>query len=221
MKQLLDSARHPDQMVEIVKRLDKEGIDINQSRLFGFLTVWRLIGPFDNVGSKNFDKEFPIEADFVQGKLKDSYEGKTGNAEWKSEETDNPEGNVDIAKAYNNEKGCIVYAHTVYVSDRDQPAELRLGTSNANKAWVNGKLVISNEVYHTGQQIDQYTGTIQLKKGKNQILLKICQNEQTEQWAQLFAFQVRVCDASGKAILSTDANQKSKKPEPKQSSSGS
>jgi hypothetical protein len=32
-------------------------------------------------------------------------------------------------------------------------------------------------------------------------LLKICQNEQTEEWAQNWAFQFRVCDAIGTAVL--------------------
>jgi hypothetical protein len=36
-------------------------------------------------------------------------------------------------------------------------------------------------------------------------LLKICQNEQTEDWAQRWEFQVRICDSSGTAVLPLDA----------------
>jgi hypothetical protein len=43
-----------------------------------------------------------------------------------------------------------------------------------------------------------------LKKGRNEILVKICQNEQTEDWAQTWDFQLRVCDALGTAVLSQD-----------------
>ena len=50
-------------------------------------------------------------------------------------------------------------------------------------------------------QIDQYVERVALKAGKNRILLKLCQNEQKEQWAQRFAFQLRVSDFTGKAIL--------------------
>ena len=60
--------------------------------------------------------------------------------------------------------------------------------------------VISNEVYHTGMQIDQYSAPITLKQGENRILVKICQNEQKEAWAQLYSFQLRLCDETGKAI---------------------
>ena len=52
--------------------------------------------------------------------------------------------------------------------------------------------------------IDQYIATGALNEGKNTILLKICQNEQTEAWAQNWQFQLRVCDAVGTAILSQD-----------------
>jgi hypothetical protein len=51
-----------------------------------------------------------------------------------------------------------------------------------------------------------------LRRGKNAILIKVCQNEQTEDWAQRWQFQFRVCDASGTAILSADRAAKSAKP---------
>jgi hypothetical protein len=40
-----------------------------------------------------------------------------------------------------------------------------------------------------------------LQAGKNVILVKVCQNEQTESWAQRWEFQLRVCDSIGAAIL--------------------
>jgi hypothetical protein len=36
------------------------------------------------------------------------------------------------------------------------------------------------------------------------ILVKCLQNEQTEDWAQNWDFQLRVCDATGTAVLSMD-----------------
>ena len=52
--------------------------------------------------------------------------------------------------------------------------------------------------------MDQYRGTGRLKKGVNQILVKVAQNEQDEQWAQDWEFQLRVCDELGTGLLSTD-----------------
>lgn len=80
---------------------------------------------------------------------------------------------------------------------------MRLGTVNAYKVWVNGKLIFARDEYHRGMRMDQYKLTAPLEKGRNLILVKLCQNEQTEDWAQKWEFQLRVCDASGAAILST------------------
>ena len=204
---LLDSARHAEQVVSIIGVLKEKGTVVDQVKQFGLLTEWKLIGPFDNVGTVNFDKVFPVEADWMNVKVKDEYEsklvadGKNVNAKWIDESAKSEDGTIDIAALYSNEKGCIVYAATEFDSEKEQDAELRLGCINGNKTWLNGKLVMSNEVYHTSMKIDQYTEPVRLKAGKNQILVKISQNEQKEQWAQRFAFQLRVSDSTGKAIL--------------------
>lgn len=198
---LLDAARHPSQVISIIEKLKELGVTIDQSKQLGFLPQWRLIGPFDNVGTVNFDKVFPVETDWAKGATKNEYQGKTEAVTWKQHTTAEPDGVVDLAELYNKEKGCIIYAAAEFDSEKDQDAEVRLGCINGNKIWVNGKLVMSNEVYHTGAQIDQYAEPIRLKAGKNQILVKVCQNEQKEQWAQDYKFQVRICDSTGKAIL--------------------
>ena len=55
-------------------------------------------------------------------------------------------------------------------------------------------------------RVDQHIGTGTLKKGKNEVLIKVCQNEQTEQWAQLWTFQVALdrCRGPGRADHATE-----------------
>ncbi|XZE46009.1 HEAT repeat domain-containing protein [Pirellulaceae bacterium SH467] len=197
---LLENARHPNQVSTIIKSLADAGKEIDQAKHFGFLQSFRLIGPFDHVGTKNFNKAFPVETDWIAGKTADTYEGKHGEVRWMEHTTDDKDGSVDLAKLYNNEKGCIVYATAEFNSPIDGPAELRLGSIIGQKAWVNGKQVMANEVYHSASQIDQYIEPIQLKKGLNRILIKLCQNEQKESWAQNYQFMVRITDSTGKAI---------------------
>ena len=110
-------------------------------------------------------------------------------------------GQVDLNAVIGKEKGAIAYAVAEFNSDKPQAADFRLGTPNANKIWVNGKLVHEAEVYHALTKLDQYIARGELKAGRNVIVLKICQNEQTEQWAQDWTFQFRVCDETGGAIL--------------------
>jgi hypothetical protein len=201
LKSLLSSARHPNQIVDIIARLEKKEVKIDQLKHFGFLDKWNLIGPFDHVGSKNFETALPIEKDWQSGQVKESYDGKTGLVKWMEFSTTEKDGNIDLATIYNKEKGCIVYATTEFESPIEGPAEIRLGCINGHKIWLNGKQVMSNEVYHSSSQIDQYIEPIVLQKGTNRILIKICQNEQSEPWAQRFQFLVRITDATGKAII--------------------
>jgi len=197
---LLDAARHPEQVAAIIARLGKAGVEVDQAKHLGFLTRWDFIGPFDNIGSKNFDKVYPVETDWTKNQLAESYEGKTGKVTWAEGTSESPEGALDLAKIFNKEKGCIVYGKTTVNVPSDVDCEIRVGCINAQKVWVNGELVIANEVYHTGMQIDQYAVPVRLKAGENRILIKVCQNEQKEAWAQLFTFQARLCDSTGKAI---------------------
>ncbi|MFM7929957.1 MAG: hypothetical protein ACKO9Q_19800 [Pirellula sp.] len=200
LRSFLDSARQPEQVTTIIERLGKLGVTIDQAKHFGFLTQWKFVGPFDNVGSGKFNTAYPIEPDYVAGKIAESYAGKNGDIKWVSESSSDKEGLVDLAKLYNNEKGCVVYGITEVSSPSDVACELRVGCINAQKVWVNGELVIVNEVYHTGMQVDQYIAPIKLKAGINKILIKVCQNEQKETWAQRYIFQARICDSTGKAI---------------------
>ena len=96
------------------------------------------------------------------------------------------------------------YAYHEFESAKAQEVELRLGCKNAWKIWLNGELVFGRDEYHRGQRIDQYKMPIKLRKGSNSILLKLCQNEQKQDWTVQWEFQLRVCDSTGTAILATN-----------------
>ncbi len=202
----LGSARDLDQVKAAAEALKKLGQGVDLAHHFGFLMDWKLVGPFDNHKGKGFDVAYPPEA---KVDLSASYPVADaavtgGNIAWVTHHTDDEYGNVDLNKALGKHMGAVGYAVAEFTSDREGPAELRLGTQAANKIWLNGKLLSFAEVYHANGTMDQYVGRGQLKAGKNLILLKICQNEQTEEWAQDWQFQFRVCDELGKAILATD-----------------
>ena len=208
---LLQLARLPEQVQRVAKLLDESGKKVELLKHFGFLANWNVVGPFDNVGQASFNVAYAPEKEYLENKLAgklDSlkYDGKEKGLTWKPIETDKPDGKVDLNAAYNNAKGAVVYAVGSFESAKNQTAEIRVGCPNAIKVWVEGKLVIDREVYHAGDQIDQYIAPIQLKAGKNSILVKVCQNEQTEQWAQDWSFQLRISDPTGLAIQSSVAS---------------
>jgi hypothetical protein len=200
-RKALVSARDLDQVKAITDALEKLGHGVDLAHHYGFVQDWMLVGPFDNRGGKGFDTSYPPETsvDFAA-----AYESPDGKRAWASHHTDDKLGKVDLNKAIGKHMGVAGYAAAVFLSDRARPIELRMGSTNAIKIWLNGKLLASAEAYHANSAIDQYIGRGELEKGKNVILLKICQNEMTVDWAQDWNFQLRVTDGSGKAVYSTD-----------------
>ena len=197
--QALSAARDDDQVQACVKPLEKLGQKVDLPRHFGLVTNWYLIGPFDNTGKKGFDVAYPPEQ---QLNLDAKYPGKDGDVAWTKHVTTDAYGIVDLAKAQDAFKGAVTYAYHEFTSEEAQTVDLRLGTPNAWKVWVNGELVFGRDEYHRGMRLDQYEMRAALKPGKNQILVKLCQNEQKEDWAQRWQFQLRVCDSTGTAVLS-------------------
>jgi len=195
------ASRDIDQIKELAEKLKKLGDEVDLPTHFGFVTKWHLIGPFDNTGGKGFATAYPPETEF---KPDAKYAGKSGEVAWQEHVTTDPYGMVNLNEALGKNKGATAYAVAQFRSDARRPVELRLGCINAVKVWVNGKLLDSREVYHSGTQIDQYVSRTVLQPGVNLILVKICENEQTESWAQDWQFQLRVCDAVGTAVLSQD-----------------
>ena len=127
------------------------------------------MGPFDNTGSRSFDVAYPPEENVD---LSATYEGQDGEIKWTEHATDDKFGTVDLNEALDKHKGAIAYAFTEFEATNGKalPVELRIGCINANKVWLNGKLLLANEVYHSGTVIDQYVGKGELKPGKNSIL---------------------------------------------------
>ena len=197
----LRGARDLDQIEVITKHIRDRGGEVNLRKQFGFLLDWSLVGPFDNSEKRGFDQAYPPE---VELDLTHTYKGKDGDVSWRTHTTEDEYGTVDLNVVMGKHKGAICYAHTIFHSADKRPVDLRLGCINGNKVWLNGKLLTSNHVYHASTSIDQYISKGEIKKGRNEILIKIAQNEQTEDWAQRWQFQLRVCDQYGTAIHSSE-----------------
>ena len=198
LKDALSGASDDDQVKAIAKPLRELGETVDLQKHFGFLADWYLIGPFDNAELKGFDTVYPPEKEIA---LKAKYPGKMGEVEWQQFTTDDEYGKLDIAKKTAPHKGAVTYATTTFIADKPRDIEMRLSTPNAWKLWVNGEQIFARDEYHRGSMLDQYRVKTKLKSGPNTILLKVCQNEQTEEWAQTWAFQFRICDRAGIAVL--------------------
>ncbi len=197
----LRAARDQDQIkiaADAIKKLEGQ---VDLPLHYGFVQTWKIVGPFDNIDDKGWDVAYPPEEKID---LKARYAGQKGEIRWVETTTSDEHGVVDLTKVLDKHKGAIAYAYAEFVSDKEQEVEFRFASWNANKLWLNGHLLTANHIYHANMPFDQYVGRGKLHKGKNAILLKIAQNEQTEMWAQTWSFHLRVCDAIGTAVLSQD-----------------
>src|SRR5262249_9354113 len=153
---------------------------------------------FDNSGSKGFAVAYPPEQKIDVNAV---YKGKDGaEVRWKEITTTDPYGLVDINKLLGKHMGATAYAFAAIESEGERPVQIRATSNNAVKLFLNGKEIFFREEYHHGMRFDAHTGTGILKPGRNEILIKVCQNEQKEDWAQGWTFQLRVCDAIGGAV---------------------
>ena len=203
LQQAVSFARDADQIDEIAKQLKALGRPVNLQKHFAFLADWKIIGPFDNTGNVGFETSYPpeLKLDFSA-----EYDGKKGKVRWQEYSTSHEYGMVDMNQPLGKLKGVLAYATTDFYADRAQSVELRLGGKNSWKVWLNGKFLFGRDEYHTNTEIDQYVMPAQLQPGRNTILVKVCQNEEVQDWTNEWEFQLRVTDSLGTPISQVAAN---------------
>ncbi len=199
-QQMLGLARDVDQVDSIAKSLRTLGQTVDLPWTLGFLTQWKVVGPFDSTGGKGFAAVYRPEETLDLGA---EYDGKTGKVRWQTLAQTEEDGSASMNKPFTPLKGAAAFAYTEFNSEHAQTAELRLGSKNAFKVWLNGKFLFGQEEYHRNKAIDQYRMAGQFQAGRNIILVKVCQNEQTEDWATEWDFQLRVCDSLGTPLRSS------------------
>jgi hypothetical protein len=205
----LTGACDRDQVDTIAAALGKLGVKVDLQTHFGVVSTWHVIAPFEHTKNSGWNVAYPPERGVD---LRKTYKGKDGKeARWVTLHTKEPYGYVDLNKELGKMKGTIAYAWAVFDSPKERLVELRAGSANALKIFLNGKLIFQREEYHHAMDFDQYAARGTLKAGRNEILFKVCQNEQTENWAQVWAFQLRVCDPVGAGVPFTEVDIKEKR----------
>jgi hypothetical protein len=198
-REALAGAIHDDQVKTIAAALGTLGQKVNIIDHFAFITRYSVIGPFDNANGKLLETAYPPEKEI---RLDAQYDGKIGKVAWKPLATTNEYGIVDIAKQVSPYKGATMYLLAEFDSPQPRKLELRLATQNAWKIWLNGQILFSRNEYHRGSVFDQYRVPAEMRAGRNTILLKLCQDEEKEDWAQTYQVQLRVCDINGSGVRS-------------------
>ncbi len=195
LERLFGFSRDKDQVDALVKKLGEAGVQVSVAEHFAFLTHWHLVGPFESEKGKALILSYPPE---MATDLAATFPGKGGaKVGWKPYSTADKYGQMDLNKFLGKSMNAAAYARAVVNAESETPCQIRVGSPNAVQIFLNGKKLFEREEYHHGMNLDHHTGLGVLRKGENVILIKVCQNNQTDSWAQTWSFQARVCDATG------------------------
>ncbi|HUT47112.1 MAG TPA: DUF4932 domain-containing protein [Sedimentisphaerales bacterium] len=150
---------------------------------------WMIIGPFDNVDNTGFDSEYPPEKEMDFAK---EYPGKGGNVNWFRPRDERIDGFVDLAAILGRVNWAAAYAATCVQSPDTRDVQLRIGSDDDIKVWLNGELVLSRNVDRPAAR-DEDIVPVTLRKGANRLLLKVC--NRLYSWG----FYTRITDPTGQS----------------------
>lgn len=138
---------------------------------YTYLTNWWIIGPFDNPNEKGLHIKYPPENEFETEK---PYVGKNDQTiRWKHIEN-KESGYMDFTKLFDDRIDGVAYARTTMESKQDGKIKIGIGSNDGVRLWVNGSVVLSNQIARKAEP-NQDIIIVNLKKGKNDILIKIDQ----------------------------------------------
>ncbi|MBD3207924.1 MAG: hypothetical protein GF370_00510, partial [Candidatus Nealsonbacteria bacterium] len=156
----------------------------------GFIRHWLLIGPFDNPGHPDcvgYDTDYIDELN-VRPRAGETVGGET----WFDYTSSGDFINFD--NIFSPNEYVVSYAFAYIYSASEKDVQLRLGSDDGVKAFLNGAVVHDNHV-HRGASTDQDIVNIHLNQGINHLLIKV-----DEGWGG-WGFYARITDASGNNAL--------------------
>lgn len=154
----------------------------------GFVSedAWMVLAPFDNRQGFAYNTEYIYES-LLKIDTKAKYDGKYGKISWKKHEDEVLNGYIALG---HGEDWAAGYAYTVVVSPDNREVDFRFDSDDQGKVWLNGMLIFEHTKTFTAQ-IDNFEFHASLKKGRNIILVKVC--EETGGWG----FYLRITDKNG------------------------
>ena len=160
-------------------------------RQSGFIVRWWLLGPLPNPDNRAFDQAFIDETSVPN--LNELVRLDRRQLRWQEYRTIDPQGIVDLRRIFRQTEDVACYAYTEFVVENEMEAELRVGSDDSVKVWLNGKLVHQFGGMR-GLSVDQDRIRVKLQKGINRLLLKVTQG------GGGWEFCVRLVDLQGNPI---------------------
>ncbi len=135
---------------------------IKSNSIASFIQDWVVCGPYRQAGVTGAKAVFDIPF---------GPEKAAEEVEWRSVPRAD---HVNFTGLFPGQDDCVAYLRTEIIAPSDCEGALLMGSDDGVKAWLNGKVVHGNNV-DRGELVDQDSAPISLKKGTNELLLKITQ----------------------------------------------
>ncbi len=136
-----------------------------------FMPTFSFIGPFENDQGKGADAVYGPEREID---FKRVYRDRRGPLGWRRTVPRQPSGKVDLAELYYPSKWRVAYGVTAVDAAASGQYELRIGTADGLKVWVNDELVFNNRKI-AGFEFDGLVIPVTLRRGANRVLIKSVQ----------------------------------------------
>ena len=169
------------------------GTPVDVHEVFGTQTHWMLVGPFENgEGFSGHTAVYPPEKEID---LSAEYDGVGGKVRWVEYDPKDQHASVDLTKVFSPIEHVTAYAVCYVTSAAECDAQIRIGTNDAGKMWVGGRLVYDYPE-EGAAFLDRDIVPVALPKGTTPILLKISNG--LKNWGFVF----RITDAQGSVLPS-------------------
>lgn len=159
-------------LTQAIQQLKRINPTLDTASLLGFVKRWQIVGPFPKEGQQTWGSDFIQEPNID---LQAIYPVGDQKKEWKSVQSTDDNGKIDLLKLLGDCSQSFGYAYSEITVDAETDAILKLGVDDGERIWINGDAVFNNFVARPFK-IDEDTVPVHLKVGVNRILMKIYQN---------------------------------------------
>ena len=124
---------------------------------------------------EGFSAQYPPEEDI---ELEAEYEVAEGSiiVKWEKLEDGKDDGFVEFREMVDPSEWAVAYAWTKVISAETQEVQLRTGSDDQLRVWLNGEEVVGHKIPRQAQP-DQDVVPVTLNRGENQLLVKVCNEE--------------------------------------------
>ncbi|HKP55752.1 MAG TPA: DUF3857 domain-containing protein [Polyangiales bacterium] len=193
-----DARLTPDRRVQIETvlaharlRLGEPTAVVKRFEELGFVTKFRVIGPFDNEGKSGFDKSTPVEDKRMEAPdLQATYPGRERPVSWRELPDITRSGFVSFGAMMRPLENVCGLAETFVKSERARPLTIWVGGGGAVKVYWNGGEVLRDAAYRSPSP-DRSVVMVRANGGWNRLLVKACTTNSA------WGFQLRLGDEKG------------------------